>query len=80
MSRKRALDADSHTPNGRTSEAASFKNRIFKKLKNAFESDAEVDFLSIIPSDYSTRLAQRKESVMNDSSKLVDLTFVALYL
>jgi hypothetical protein len=43
----------------RLSDAATFNQRVLKRLQRSFADNPEVDLLSLFPTDYSTRLQLR---------------------
>lgn len=43
------------------SEAAQFNRMVLRKLQKAIEADPEVDLASKLPTNYSSRLAERKK-------------------
>ncbi len=42
------------------SEAANFNATVLRKIRRAFEEDPEIDISTVLPSNYSSRLASRK--------------------
>ena len=66
MTRKRSLESTSHE---NITEAAQPNTRVFKKLEKALASNPEVDLLSLFPSTYSTRLANRKKIATNNNGR-----------
>ncbi len=57
-----ADDSDAHISKraANTSSAAKFNKNVIKKLERALEKDPEVDLTAIFPSDYKSRLVQRR--------------------
>ncbi|KJX93788.1 hypothetical protein TI39_contig4257g00003 [Zymoseptoria brevis] len=54
------------------SEAAQFNRLVLKKLRKAVDVDPEVNLISKLPSNYSSRLADRKKkSSLQDESRLL---------
>lgn len=49
---------DSEAPNA--SEAANFNATVLRKVQRALEEDPEIDISTVLPSNYSSRLASRK--------------------
>ncbi|KAF3917562.1 hypothetical protein AA313_de0202717 [Arthrobotrys entomopaga] len=43
-----------------STEAAVFNRRILSRIQRVFEKNPEADLLSLFPSDYQSRLADRK--------------------
>jgi hypothetical protein len=59
------------------SKAARFNARILKKVQDAIASDPEVDLVTKLPADYSTRLKSMRNSFKIDNN---DSKYLVLYL
>lgn len=71
MAKKRAFD-DAFKQTKVPSEAARFNERVLQKLRRVYQADPEVDFTSILPSDYHGRLSAKKTQVIKDLSSPVE--------
>jgi hypothetical protein len=64
------------------SKATRFNARILKKIQDAIASDPEVDLVTKLPTEYSTRLRRMRNSLKTDNndSKYLVLPYLAFLI